>query len=362
VATYTYLVHDLRSNAPLAELPLKVEGGFGRKVKGYGELRGKVDLSASGLDKLDLPDLLEGGRRALYVDRDGVLVWGGIVWRGGRQHSAHGVQVQAMEFTSYFARRVRTSDYRPTQTDQLLIARTLISQAQATLGGDIGVQLGDELCGVLRDDEFPALKNVHEALQQQADLDNGFDYLIDVAYDSTGVPVKRLLLGHPRLGRGASQSGFVFELPGNITDWTDEWDAFGSSATDWYEVGEGEGSSMLTASASDPALIAAGFPKLETVSSEHRSVSRQSTLEAHARAGLRSAPIPVRTYACQVRADADPTLGSYIPGDEARFVITDDWYRPTDAGEPTFDKYLRVLGYTVNPDTDRVDLTLGPTL
>lgn len=360
MATYTYLVHDLRSNALLAELPLRVTGGFSRRVKGYGELRGTVDLSARGVRDLDLPDLLDGARRALFVDRDGVLVWGGIIWRGTRRHSSHTAELQAMEFESYFARRVLPSAWTPVQVDQLEIARTLIRNAQAVLGGDIGVQLGTELSGVLRDDDYPALKNVDEALLQKANLDNGFDFTIDVSYVA-GVPTKRLLLGFPRLGRGADTSGLVFELPGNITEWTDEWDAFSASATDMWAVGEGEGSSKLMSHATDATLIAAGYPRLDAVSSQ-TTVSQRATLDARARADLAGAPIPVRTFSCEVRAGGDPPLGAYIPGDEARFVVADDWYRPSAVGEPTFDRYLRILGFTVDPTADRVSLTLGPPL
>lgn len=363
MGTYTYLLADLHSDQVLAELPVRVSGGFGRRVKGYGELRGSIDLAAWSPDDESLAALLSDRPRALYADRDGVLVWGGILWRGTRRQSSHTVEVQAMEMESYFARRLITADYVPAQVDQLQIARTLIATAQSALGGDIGVQVGDELCGVLRDDEYlgSQLKNVHEALQQKANLENGFDYLIDCRYED-GVPRKRLLLGYPRIGRAAAGSDLVWESPGNITDWTDDWDAFGQSANDVYELAEGEGSSQLVGHAVDTAALTAGATLLQARGSQYRSVSRQSTIDEHAASTLAASPTPVRVYSCEVRADVTPVLGSYLPGDEGTFKVADDWHRPDSNGEPTFDRALRIIGYSVNPDTDRVTLTLGPAL
>jgi hypothetical protein len=355
MSTYTYLLASLRDDRILAELPLRVSGGFGRRVKGYGVLRGTVDLSAR--EGSDLPALLSDRPRALYVDRDGVLVWGGIIWRGSR--TGNSVEVQAMEMESYFARRVLTTPYKPEQVDQLAIARTLIATAQAALGGNIGVQVGNEVCGVLRDDDWPAFKNVHEALQEKANLVNGFDYLIDVRYED-GVPRKRLLLGYPRLGRSASMSELVWEKPGNITDWSDEWDAW-ESATEVWELGEGEGSTQVVGHARS-ATLDTGATLLQHVGAEHRTVSRQSTIDAHAEGTLAASPVPVRVHACEVKANAAPVLGSYLPGDEGTFSVIDDWYPADSNGEPTFSKALRIVGYSVNPTTDRVALTLGPAL
>jgi hypothetical protein len=359
-ADYTYLLADLRTNAILAELPLQPQT-MERRLAGYGQLRGTVNLGAKGVDALDLPALTRGGRTAVYVDRDGVLVWGGILWSGRRQQSSHQVALTCMEFESYFQKRLVTTDYTPTDIDQLAIARALVNTAQAVTGGNIGITVGSETSGVLRTREYlrSGLPIVGEALRQLTEMEFGFDLSIEVAYDSSGVPQKYLRLGYPQLGRGATASGFVFESPGNIVDWTDEWDAFGDSCTDAWELGEGEGSSVLLSHASNPATITAGNPVLERKGTEHRTVSRQDTLNAHAREQLASAPVPVQTYSCTVKAGADPVLGSYIPGDAARFVITDDWYRPGGDGSPTFDDYLRLLGWSIDPENDLVNLTLG---
>lgn len=360
--TYTYLVCDLHTDEVLDELPLRVSGGFGRKVKDYGDLRGTVDLAAWH-GGTSLAALLSDRPRALYVDLDGVLVWGGIIWRGRRQQSSRTVEISAMELESYFARRFIVADYKPAQVDQFDIARHFITTAQSALGGDIGVQVGTQMSGVLRDDEYlgSALKPVLEALHDKADLLNGFDYLIDVAYDSSGVPRKRLLLGYPRLGRPALTSNLLWESPGSITDWSDEWDSW-QSATEVWEMAQGEGTSQVVGHAVNTAALNAGATLLQAKSSAYRTVSQQATIDAYAASTLAGSPVPVRIHSCEVSASAEPSLGSYLPGDEATFEIVDDWYPADSNGEPTFRVARRILGYTVNPDTDRVQMTLGPTL
>jgi hypothetical protein len=358
--TYTYLVADLRTNAILAELPLKVSS-FDTKLSGYGRLGATLNLNAKGMSDLDLPGILTPGRTALYVDRDGTLVWGGILWSGSRNKADHSAQLAAMEFESYFHRRLITADYKPAGVDQFTIAQTLVNTMQARVGGNIGLTVGSDTCGVLRTRDYfrTGLVKVGEALRELAQLEFGFDFYVAVGYDSNGLPTKTLRLGYPRLGRVAAVSGLVFESPGNITAWRDDFDAFDESATDYYELGQGEGSSTLIGLAQDTSAITAGFPVLETKSSDNRASRTQDVINAHARESLAAAPIPVQTFSCTVDANADPVLGSYIPGDAARFIVSDDWYRPDSSGVPTFDRYLRILGYSVNPETDRVSLTLG---
>jgi hypothetical protein len=366
--TYTYLACDLRTNAILAELPLQVSGDIPTKLNGYGEFTATLNLNAKGMNRLDLPSICAGGRTALYIDRDGVLVWGGILWGGRREQERHEVTLRFKEFESYLSRRLITSDYTPgspppaAPVDQLLIAQTLVNNAQAVGGGGIGIIVGTETSGVLRTRDYfrTSLQAVGEALRALTTLERGFDMYISVAYTSAGVPTKTLRLGYPRLGRGASASGFDFQQPGNITAWTDEWDAFTDSTTDHYELGEGEGSSTHIVHASRPTDIAAGWPVLESVGRENRSVSNNADLVAHARETLTANTVPIATFSCEVKANADPVLGSYIPGDEARFrLFADDWWRPDNAGNPTLDRYLRILSYAFNPSTDRVSLTLG---
>lgn len=362
-ATYVYLLTDLATDEPLEELPLDCQS-FERKIKGSGDLRATLDLSIDEVRVLDLPSLLAFGRRALYVLRDDEVVWGGILWRGTRSQSDNKISLQAVEFESYFDRRLWDDDYQPVQVDQLDIARTLTSLA----AGSLGLVVEQQQSGVLRDSSTDYLRKdrhtVGEVLANLADLEGGFDYLIDTVSD--GATRQRLLrFGYPRLGRTADVSELVFESPGSITEWTDDYDALGS-VTRQYElggqVGEGDAAVPLQALAVDVATEVAGALPLEAVSTEHSTVTEQATLDGWARTDLAAAPLPVATFTATVRGDADPQIGTYIPGDEARFEVTDDWWRARPDGSPGLQVVLRILALSVNPSTDLVTLTLGPAV
>jgi hypothetical protein len=102
--TYTYLFCDLVTDQVIAELPLQ-QVTYETMLSGIGTLRAFVPLNDETLP-LDPIGSTVGGRTALYVDRDGVIVWGGIMWT--RQLAAGGITIQAAEFLSYYQRRYVT--------------------------------------------------------------------------------------------------------------------------------------------------------------------------------------------------------------------------------------------------------------
>jgi len=78
-------------------------------------------------------------RSAFYVDRNGVFVWGGVVWFRHYNSEAQRLSFAAREFESYFERRLITATQAFAGVDQFTIAQTLLGQAQAATNGSIGV-------------------------------------------------------------------------------------------------------------------------------------------------------------------------------------------------------------------------------
>lgn len=355
--TYRYLFCDLVTNSVLAELPLATTT-FGLRLNGAGSLSADLPVTDPRVRSLDPINATLPGRTALYVDRDGVLLWGGIVWTR-RTDQTNKLQLGAQEFESYFARRLITADAVFSQVDQLVIARSLITTAQNKPGGNIGVQVGTETSGVLRDRTYNGyeLKPVLEALHQLSQVSNGFDYAIDVFYDPvSGAPSKLLRLGYPRRGVVANLSGWLWEYPGNVQGYTWPEDAT-SQATTMYATGAGTPPGQLQSTA---VGTAAGYPLLESKQS-YTDVSVQATLDGHAAADLAAMSAPVVVPTITVRADQDPTIGSYQVGDELRLRITDDRFpgTPTSAG---LDVTKRIIAIDVTPPgstTETVTVTLG---
>lgn len=357
MATYRYLFADLRTNKVLAELPLRTPH-FELGLPRAGSFSATLPLGDSRIAARDPISATVPARTAVYVDRDGVLLWGGIIWTRRYRTSSKTLELAGAEFRSYFDHRQIIATTGFAATDQLTIARSLVSAAQAYTGGDIGITLGAEASGVLRDRTYNGyeLKNVGEALTQLSEVENGFDFTVEVAYVND-TPTKTLRLGYPRRGRRAPESGWLFDYPGNITDY--EWPEDGTGmATTRRATGAGDQQGMLIAAAADSSLIDAGYPLLEA-SRAYGDVIIQTTLQAHANADLAATKQVLTIPTVTVRADLDPMIGTYIVGDDCRLRITDERF---PAG---IDGFHRIVNIAVDPQDngpEKVVLTLGQAL
>lgn len=373
MAVYTYLVCDLRTNALLAELPLS-SVSFSRILNGAGHFQGTLHLGDPKVTALNPIASTIPGRTAIYVDRDGALVWGGIIWtRGPYQPTTQSIALGGMEFWSYFQVRTKTARYivdtkAYLQQDQLFIARDLINYAQAKAGGNIGVVVNSETCGVLRDRTYNNydFTPVGQAIEQLSAVLNGFDFSIEVSYVN-GVPTKIFVPSYPRRGITANTSGLIFEYPGNVADFIWPEDAT-QQANSSYSIGAGQGASLLHSSSSVTALLDAGYPLLEYLDS-YKTVSVQAELDAHAQADVVARANAVVLPEVHLRSDTDPVLGSYTTGDDARVRINDlgrfpDAAHSIDGSDQRLDTYLRITGYevitpTVDGRSEDVRVVLG---
>lgn len=345
MADYTYLFADLRTDAIVAELPLDAVT-IGRKLNGAGQWSARLPLADPRVRSLDPIGSTVPGRSAVYVDRDGVLVGGGIVWTRRTSSDADGrptLELAGNEHWSYFARRLIRATAAFEGEDQAAIVAAIIATAQAATGGDIGVDVPAVVTDVLRDRTYYGyeLKGVAEAVQQLAEVIDGFDFRIDLAWPG---PAKTLVIGYPRLGVSGFETDLLFERPGNILDMTWPEDAT-RQATEVVAAGEGEGDDMLIAEASRADLIDDGWPLLEERSS-YKDVRVLDTLQEHADADVDAAALPVTIPAVTVRGDVDPVVGTYDPGDDCRLVVVDDRF------PDGIDVFARIVGFTIRPPAD----------
>lgn len=356
---YKYKAYDLASNAFLGTIPMR-NVRWSRHLNAPGQLTGNVPMgSLTELRRSGVAEILrQEARVAVFVDRSGVLVWGGILWqttpRGGG-----GIDIACEDFLSYLA-HVDTPDSLFTRVDQIRIAELLLELAAAN-GHDIGVVLSDRVSGVIRGQQYISgeHKPLLETIQQLAGLDNGFDFAIDVTYVD-GEPVKQFVPSYPRRGRLATETEVILTLPGNLApDYT--WTRDGTKlATHVTAVGTGEGDSQLQASATNPALIAAGWPRLD-LDTSYSDVTDQDALDAHARADADLASTPWVTPTVSTRG-GNPGVGSFIEGDYARVRITDENFPPQPDGSPGLDASVRILDYEVAPDDATGDEVITFTL
>lgn len=100
---YRYFTVDLLSNALIAEIPFK-SVKYERALKSAGSFSGSIPI-IDDTSSMDLYESTMPGKTALYVVRDSVCVWGGIIWSRAYDVGQKMLSVNASEFTSYLYHR-----------------------------------------------------------------------------------------------------------------------------------------------------------------------------------------------------------------------------------------------------------------
>ena len=343
MTTYRYLFCDLLTNNIIAELPL-TGVSFTQQLNSAGSLSGSLLLTGLSA-QYNVANATIPAKCGLYVDRDGVLVWGGVIWGRSYASDSQHLNIQAREFESYWERRRITSTQGFTNQDQLFVARQLVNTAQAVPSGNIGVTVGTETSGVNISRVFYSyeLKSLYSALTDLSKSQNGFDFNIQVAYDGGGNPTKTLVLSYPMSGTrysASNQYAPFFELPaGNIVSY--EYPEDGSiTANTIYVAGAGsnEGKQILTAT--DATKLAAGWPLLED-SANFSDITDTTLLGNLASAQVAAVSYPPTTMKIVAPPFVDPVLGSYKIGDDARVRIVDERF-PTG-----LDSVYRIVALSV---------------
>ena len=327
MTSYRYLFADLLTNQILAELPL-TGVTFTQQLNTAGTLQGDLLLSGINAATQNVANATIPAKCAIYVDRDGVLVWGGVIWHREYQSKDQRLKITAQEFESYFARRRITTTQVFSNVDQFTIAQTLINQAQAVTNGNIGVIVPTSTSGVTVSKTFYSyeLKSVYQALLDLSRSTTGFDFNVNVAYDGGGNPSKSLVLGYPKSGIRYSSSSVtapVFEFPaGNIVEYAYPEDG-SVAANTIYVVGAGSNEAKLIATATDSTKLLAGWPLLED-SANYSDFTDSTLLGNLAISQVSAVSYPPTTLKIVAPPFQNPTLGSYNIGDDVRVMITDD--------------------------------------
>ena len=357
---YRYLFADVLTNAILAELPI-TGVTFTQQLNTAGTLQGHLLLSGVNSAGLNVAAATIPGRCAIYVDRNGVLVWGGIIWSRDYNSSNQTLSIHAREFESYFERRRITSTFTYTNQDQLAIASSLVNNAQSVAFGNIGVAVTTGTSGVTLSRTYYSyeLKTYFSAIQDLSRATNGFDFNIVVAYDGDGNPTKTFVMGYPRLGTTYSSTSTTvptFELSGNLVEYLYPEDG-SIAANTVYALGAGSNEGKLIATGTDSTKTAAGWPLLEEVAN-YSDVADSTYLSGLAAGQVASVSYPPSTIKIVVPAYINPVFGTYSIGDQARLRVKDPRF---PAG---LDTNYRIVALTLEPGEagpERVTLTLTTT-
>jgi hypothetical protein len=337
MSTYHYILADLLTNSILLELPFK-GASFSRKLNGAGSATFVFQLDSSGYDNQTILDSTIPGRTAIYVERNGALVWGGILWTRMYESEGKTLQYTAQTFESYLYKQIVESTQAFVNVDQRNILAAMISNMQAKPYSNIGIIVPTTFPTVVKrtttfwDYEVWSYGKVAENL---VGYDDGFDYTIDVGYNA-GVPIKQLLIDNV-LGVPATSTNLAWDYPGGIKNYYYPESA-SAGATTVIGVGAGDGKAMLRSKAQNAKPLVGGYPDLQEVYT-NKDVSIKNTLASQTKAELNRLAVPVATPTFEINPEIGPGLGDFALGDYGRVNITDPRF-------PTGTRLLvRVVGY-----------------
>lgn len=286
----------------LAELPV-TNLSYTTALNSAGTASVQMPLVAPGA-----PDIAAGST-VLWIERDGALVFGGIVWTVAGDAGQNTATVNAGDFLTYLNRRLIRTTQTFTAADQLDIARALVDYANAVPDAlDIIGTAGTNVSGVTRTQTFASWerKNVGQALEQLAAVNDGFDFVLELTYQGN-TPTVELVLKSPNTGTATDH---VFDLEANIE--TLSFTANASQlATQVDVLGAGEGPNKRVATATQASSAYA----LTQAAVSAPDITDTAGLTAIAKRQLALRRAPITAVSAVIRPDVAPLPGTYAVGD-----------------------------------------------
>jgi hypothetical protein len=321
MATYRYLFADVLTGSVLAELPL-YGVSFSKYLSKAGNFTGTYPLYSTQLDNADVLNATLPGRTAIYIERNGALVWGGIIWTRLWQSDQRVLEMTAQTFESYLYKQVIERTQSFVNVDQKNILALLVSNMQSKSSANIGITVpGTFSSSIVRSTTFWDYETwtYGRAAENLAGYADGLDWYIDVQYGSLGAPIKQLTIGDV-LGQPQTTTQLAWDYPGTVSKYTLPESA-SQGATTVIGVGAGDGPTTLKAKSVAQTLLNGGYPDLQEIYS-NKDVSKPNTLASQTQAYLNSIKVPVTTPSVWI--DPDQGWGQFALGDSAFLSIVDD--------------------------------------
>lgn len=338
MSTWRLLHSEAVSGELLGELPLL-------GVDASDELNGAGRFTAS--MPLDDVDTLATGSTVVYLDRDGVILWSGVVWTAAADYGAGTMTIGGEGLGSYYRKRLITFTTTFSGVEQTAMATNVLSIVEG-YGNGLGVVGVPLATGVTRDRTTDAneAKPVGEFIEQLGAVNDGFDIRWRARWDA-GVPVRELLFDYPPDGRLLD---LVFEVGVNcaVLDYSE--DAV-DMANYVLGLGAGEGRDKLRRIQSTP-VGGTSIPQFDAAVS-HLDVTVAGTLDGHVARRLQRGANPVRRVRLQLVPGTVPVPGSFDVGDRVYVRARRGWMNVAD--------YFRIveISYSYGEQGENVSLTLA---
>lgn len=363
MAEYSYRFADLLTDRDLSELELSGVT-FDRRIIQPGTFQGNItvaDPATAQAVRGIIP-----ARTVVHVYRD-EEIWGTyIIWQKQIESAQRGgvkVTFQGSSLESYLYRRIVDFNVTYTHVDQIDIAKSLLTQMQVgwppyNSAADISLEYQDGNSGVFRDRTYLITEaaSVGQRLEELADVDDGFEYMIDVYVDPNLGERRRIWKwGYPQLGQ--TEVAWSFEQPGNITSLTITEDASDSGTAFWARGDSaGDDATVDSQPVMTPAptfaanFLNLGFPHIDVVA-DYSSVKELTTLQQYAAwwAANKGGIILIPEIEVRPSNDDNQIISPSRLGDYANISIENVYFPLNTDGSPSYSGHLRIVGIEVTP-------------
>ena len=327
MANYRLIYSNLKTGAIQGELPVLsvgIEGAFNEA----GSLSASLLLEdtytmeasdgAGGSVEVTTPQAvsltsLRAGATGIYLERDGSILWGGVLWAVDMDVASSVATIAASGFMTYLDRlHIDGAGLSYSSTDQGAIAKDLLEKAMAKPGADIGLTAPTPTVSVTRDRAYPSIerKAYGEAIRQLADVQGGFAWRFEHGWAAGETSVDSVMeLDVSTLGR---ETAHVFEVGVNVSLLSLSSD--GTELVNYAEAwGQGEGDAGTYRSTYNSDALLSG-PLLERIE-DFTDIKEPSTLQAKADLAIARGSAPLQRVDLEVFPDSVPKLGAYEIGD-----------------------------------------------
>ncbi|MFI0822318.1 hypothetical protein ACH4TX_41905 [Streptomyces sp. NPDC021098] len=341
-ASYRVLTqHALTGQWLSKALPL-TDLEYGSELNGPGSLTGtlKPHLLASNTT------LTDPGTTLIYVEDDGLLRWGGLVWDARPRGSEYAIE--AAGWSSYLQHRHDIDGNLGGRgpyvyADPCKVIRDIWAYAQSIPDGNLAVTVdpttSTATVGTPAEPlafswwENPVLGDAADDLVSG---DATPDYTCDVSWNSSRTtPQRRIRLGWPRLG--ARRKDISFSTGVNIVEDPEVPQAGDEYAQVVIASGAGDGSAKRRAI----NAVRNGRLRLETVL-DLPDIKATDILVKRAAAEAKWRQTLGTVEEITVRDHAAAPIGSWQVGDDVRVRVNNDWV--------SFAGWCRITAWTVKPD------------
>lgn len=270
------------------------------------------------------------GTKELYVNRDGVDVWGGYLWTAQATGDDNTVRIGGEGFFSklnhrFIGGQINDDLFFP-DVEQFDIVWTMIDYTQTRVHGDMGFTRGAMIpgppgkSGVTRNMKYRwwEMSNIGEQILNLAQTKDGFDF--DITAD------KKFKVWSPKRGDDLSSPANDMVLDVNMSGISWDIDAL-STASVFYAIGAGDNEATCIAIATNGAASTL-FGRLEAVE-DFTNIRHMNHLQKKADRRLSVLNDATSMPQCSLVIDA-PEWVTYNVGDRPIVKVTDGGFLNTN--------------------------------